>query len=435
MADIQKVKIGQLFKYTIPGEWGNDADFGCGIPVVRSTNFRNDGKLDLTDVVVRDVPKGRLKRREIVAGDILIEKSGGSPTQPAGRVVYCPIDFNGTSSNFIEICKVREEFDSHYVFYLLYSLYHQGRIMKYQQQTTGIINFKLNDYKEEEVFILANKAEQQQVAGKIALLENSIAHTEALITKHERLRAGLLHDLLTNGIDEHGQLRSEQTHAFQDSAIGRIPVEWEVEECGQLGKWHGGLTPSKARPDFWYNGQHMWVSPKDIRKGFIEDSEDKLTDAALERMRIFPAEDNVIAVFRSGVLRHSFPVCYSTKIFTVNQDLKVLVPKAGIEARFILYVLQKLETLIVNKIVKHGTTVESVDTKAFHALPIPIPSHTEQLRIIGIVKGMDAQIDNFRFHSSKLQRLKTGLMQDLLTPAATETAVAEAAQLVEFLSA
>ena len=43
-----------------------------------------------------------------------------------------------------------------------------------------------------------------------------------------------MQDLLTRGIDEHGNLRSEQTHEFKDSPLGRIPVEWEVREFGPM---------------------------------------------------------------------------------------------------------------------------------------------------------------------------------------------------------
>ena len=59
-------------------------------------------------------------------------------------------------------------------------------------------------------------------------MDRAIEQTEALIAKQQRIKTGLMQDLLTRGIDEHGNLRSEQTHQFKDSPLGRIPVEWEV---------------------------------------------------------------------------------------------------------------------------------------------------------------------------------------------------------------
>ena len=51
-----------------------------------------------------------------------------------------------------------------------------------------------------------------------------------MIAKQQRIKTGLMQDLLTRGIDENGNLRSEETHEFKDSPLGRIPVEWDGED-------------------------------------------------------------------------------------------------------------------------------------------------------------------------------------------------------------
>ena len=59
-----------------------------------------------------------------------------------------------------------------------------------------------------------------------------------------------MQDLLTKGIDEEGRVRSEETHAFKDSEIGRVPVEWEVPELGEIySEFKTGSTPRRNRPD------------------------------------------------------------------------------------------------------------------------------------------------------------------------------------------
>ena len=75
--------------------------------------------------------------------------------------------------------------------------------------------------------------EQTKIAEILSTVDRAIEQTEALIAKQQRIKTGLMQDLLTRGIDEHGNLRSEQTHKFKDSPLGRIPVEWEVNEFGQ----------------------------------------------------------------------------------------------------------------------------------------------------------------------------------------------------------
>ncbi len=72
------------------------------------------------------------------------------------------------------------------------------------------------------------KPEQTKIAEVFSTVDRAIEQTEALIAKQQRIKTGLMQDLLTRGIDEHGNLRSEQTHQFKDSPLGRIPVEWDV---------------------------------------------------------------------------------------------------------------------------------------------------------------------------------------------------------------
>ena len=80
-----------------------------------------------------------------------------------------------------------------------------------------------------------NISEQTKIAEILSTVDQAIEQTEALIAKQQRIRTGLMQDLLTRGIDEDGNLRSEETHEFKDSPLGRIPVEWEVEKvCGRL---------------------------------------------------------------------------------------------------------------------------------------------------------------------------------------------------------
>ena len=73
------------------------------------------------------------------------------------------------------------------------------------------------------------KPEQTKIAEILSTVDRAIEQTETLIAKQQRIKTGLMQDLLTRGIDEHGNLRSEQTHAFKESPLGRIPLEWEVK--------------------------------------------------------------------------------------------------------------------------------------------------------------------------------------------------------------
>ena len=76
------------------------------------------------------------------------------------------------------------------------------------------------------------KLEQTKIAEILSTVDQAIEQTEALTAKQQRIKTGLMQDLLTRGIDENGNLRSEETHEFKDSPLGRIPVEWDVKRLG-----------------------------------------------------------------------------------------------------------------------------------------------------------------------------------------------------------
>ena len=83
---------------------------------------------------------------------------------------------------------------------------------------------------------LPKAAEQSRIAAVLDTVDEAIAKTEAVIAKLKQVRAGLLHDLLTRGLDENGQLRDPVAHPnqFQDSPLGRIPKDWEVVTADSL---------------------------------------------------------------------------------------------------------------------------------------------------------------------------------------------------------
>ena len=187
--------------------------------------------------------------------------------------------------------------------------------------------------------------EQRRIAEMLDTMDAAIQQTEALIAKLKLMKAGLLHDLLTRGLDEQEYLRDPDAHPeqFKDSPLGRIPRAWEATTIGELGVWRGGSTPTKAVASNWSGGTILWVSPKDIRGTEISDSEDKITYRALAQstLSLF-SEGDVLVVFRSGILRHTFPVAVGLVPFTVNQDIKVLAVRPGIYRRFAFYALQAM---------------------------------------------------------------------------------------------
>ena len=87
------------------GDWGDEPSDDNAIGVLRSTNFTNQGLLDLSDVAYRSLKPHKLAEKKLSAGEIIIERSGGSDTQPVGRVGFISKDIavnNYVFANFIQ---------------------------------------------------------------------------------------------------------------------------------------------------------------------------------------------------------------------------------------------------------------------------------------------------------------------------------------------
>lgn len=109
--------------------------------------------------------------------------------------------------------------------------------------------------------------EQKAVGAVLRLLDEVIAKTEAVIAKLKQVRAGLLHDLLTCGLDEHGQLRdpTARPEQFQDSPLGRIPREWEVLPLEQVAEVDRGKFTHRPRNDpAFYGGRFPFIQTGDV---------------------------------------------------------------------------------------------------------------------------------------------------------------------------
>ncbi|WP_293914024.1 MULTISPECIES: restriction endonuclease subunit S [unclassified Sphingobacterium] len=155
----------------ISGDWGVDDLEGNGVNVIRTANFRNDGKIDYNNIVKRLFQKktidenGReryvldsekIAEKKLLNNDIIIEKSGGGPETPVGRVVYFenPGKEVYMANNFTQVLRANpDKVIPKYLFYYLRYLYLKGVVYKYQNQTTGLANLKLEKYLKEEILI------------------------------------------------------------------------------------------------------------------------------------------------------------------------------------------------------------------------------------------------------------------------------------------
>ena len=140
--------LADFVEVSFPGEWGQEDKDGSGVKVIRTTNFTNNGKLDLSEVVTRDIDSAKIEKKKLFKGDIILERSGGTNDNPVGRVVYFEEDGVYLFNNFTQLLRCKEGVNSLFIFYSLFNYYQMNKnvIRSMGNKTTGIQNLKMDRY-------------------------------------------------------------------------------------------------------------------------------------------------------------------------------------------------------------------------------------------------------------------------------------------------
>ncbi len=256
-------KLIDITGKALSGEWGIDDETGDGIPVLRTTNFTNEGVVDYTDVVTRTITKKNIDNKFLRRGDIIIEKSGGSDKQPVGRVIYYDgPDNTYLFNNFTGLLRVknRDIWCPRYVFYSLFANYKRGGTRTFENKTTGLHNLKTDNYVSRYEVTEINKEEQILVCNKLDKLYG--------IIKRRRQELQLLDELI----------KARFVEMFGDPILN--PYNWDVVTIGDIvtdvrygtskPAVEGGKYPYLRMNNLTYDG-HLDLS--DIKHIDIPDNE------------------------------------------------------------------------------------------------------------------------------------------------------------------
>lgn len=156
----------------------------------------------------------------------------------------------------------------------------------------------------------------------------------------------------------------------------------KTRPVGELVDAVGGGTPSKKNPSYW-SGPIPWVSPKDMKRWEIDDAIDHISDLAIAETscKLVPAPA-VLMVVRGMILAHSVPVALTTTDVAINQDMKALLPREGVDAQYLGLVLAGARDALLSRVDIAGHGTRRLPTEAWSTLPVPFPSVQEQERIV-----------------------------------------------------
>lgn len=141
--------VGYYIKDSFPGDWGKEDLDGTGVKVIRTTNFTNFGKLNLSEVVTRSIEEHKIQKKQILKYDTILERSGGTADNPVGRVVLFEEDEQYLCNNFTQVLRFKD-IDPRFAFYALFYFYQMNKtsIRSVGSKTTGIQNLNMSKYLE-----------------------------------------------------------------------------------------------------------------------------------------------------------------------------------------------------------------------------------------------------------------------------------------------
>jgi type I restriction enzyme, S subunit len=257
--------------------------------------------------------------------------------------------------------------------------------------------------------------EQRKIAQILDTLDTVIRETEAIIEKLKQLQQGLMHDLLTRGIDANGELRPPQSqapHLYKDSPLGWIPKEWETETLSQrlMRITYGFTNPMPTTED----GPWM-LTAADINNGRV--LYEKARHTAERNFHLLSAKSRPrigdVLVTKDGTLGRV--AVLDRDNVCINQSAAVLSPLEKADGIYLSTYLQSplgQDRMLADS---GGSTIKHlyITKLAKMEIPWPLPdeSHDNALRI----SAMEERISNECNKLAKLQQQKSGLMDDLLT--------------------
>ena len=217
-------------------------------------------------------------------------------------------------------------------------------------------------------FPLIEIKEQKRIIERLDKTQNIINETKSLLSKYDTL------------------IKSRFIEMFGDPITN--PKHWNTKEITELCEnIMGGGTPSKSKPEY-FEGTIPWVSPKDMKSLFILDSQDHITEDAVNNSSAKKIKsDSILMVIRSGILKHTLPVAMNKVEVTINQDMKAFIPSSEINPYYLLFYFKGIERDVLSGV--RAVTADNIDFNQFKKRHVILPPKQMQDDFASFVQQID----------------------------------------------
>ena len=349
-----------------------------GVPIIKIGNLQN-GKViidDKTSFVPRDFYE-KLFDFQLHYGDVLIALSGAT----TGKIAVVDKDIGLALVNQrVGKFKILNSNISQKFFYFLAQSDNFKKFVLRNIGQSAQGNLSPNQVKKSKI-TLPPLPEQQKIAEILSTVDSAIEKVNQAIAKTERLKKGLMQELLTKGIGH---------KEFKDTEIGRIPKEWEVVRLGEVFslEYGKGLTEKERE-----NGEYPVYGSNGV-VGYHSQ---------------YIVKGPGIIVGRKGTIG---AITWSDRNFwPIDTTYYILLKKHKTVLKWLFYKLSSLKLAKLNM----ATGTPGLNRDLVYKLKLPLPPLPEQKKIAEILSTVDKRLELLRNKKEKMEGIKKGLMNDLLT--------------------
>ena len=406
LKSVAEARFSNVDKLSTPGE-----------EPVRLCNYtdvyKNDYITDELSFMRATATHQEIKRFGLQVGDVIITKDSETPDD-----IGIPSVVDYAAPDMVcgyHLALIRPNIDALDPTFLAKQLSHERLARYFCKQASGLTRYALSTKITDQVPLwLPDLEEQQAVASISRLIDEAIAKTEAVIGKLRQVRTGLIHDLLTCGLDENGHLRDPIAHPehFQGTIMGLRPRDWEIAPIGIKCETYAGGTPPRGSPEF-FGGDVPWIKSGEVNQDAISTTEETLSEQglAVSSAKWIAPGNPLMAMYGATAGQVSWLITRAT----ANQAVLAIIPRSDATfARFLFWMLRFVAPQIITLATGSGqpNLSKGLVDKALVAIP---RSPDEQRSIAAIIDAAVAIEKSETANLDKLIQLKSGLMDDLLT--------------------
>ena len=365
-------------------------------------------------MATRYFPKDKADQFGLLQGDLLVERSGGGPEQPVGRIGFIDCDMPGsTVSNFVQVLRPdSQKVDASFLGWALFELQRTGIVERVQQQSTQMRNLNWRDY-QRLMLPWPEVDEQRRIASTLKLADDAIQKARMELDATRELKRSLMASLFVLGMP------GRHTE-FQETKIGLIPQSWTVRTIKSVlaAKPDSGTSPL-SRPD--PPGTPI-LNVSCVKDGVCSPAEVTYVDVSADEIERYRTQAGDFFVLRGngnrdfvatgGLLRQTPAVdtIYSDKLIRLRFNSE------DVADRFVPYLWQSKAFL--NRLqskAESGSGLWMMSKRDICRELFACPPPDEQEEIVALLDSTEEQLNAQNKKVEALMGVKRSLLQNLLT--------------------